>query len=70
MKILIGNWKSNGTRKDKQKLLTALNKVKTTTKIILCLPFTLLGGDKNKFFIGAQDYIQTARTPAMFLAKC
>lgn len=55
MKILVGNWKSNGTRKDKQKLLTALNKVKTTTKIILCLPFTLLGGDKNKFLIGAQD---------------
>lgn len=55
MKILVGNWKSNGTRKDKQKLLTALNKVKTKTKIILCLPFTLLGGDKNKFLIGAQD---------------
>ena len=55
MKILVGNWKSNGNRRDKQKLLTALNKVKTTTKIILCLPFTLLGGDKNKFLIGAQD---------------
>lgn len=55
MKILVGNWKSNGNRKDKQKLLTALNKVKTKTKIVLCLPFTLLCGDKNKFSIGAQD---------------
>lgn len=55
MKILVGNWKSNGTRKDKQKLLTALNKVKTETKVILCLPFTLLYGDKTKISIGAQD---------------
>ena len=55
MKILVGNWKSNGNRKDKQKLLSALKKVKTNTKIILCLPFTLLYGDKTKISIGAQD---------------
>ncbi len=55
MKILVGNWKSNGNRKDKQKLLSALKKVKTNTKIILCLPFTLLYGDKTKVSIGAQD---------------
>ena len=55
MKILVGNWKSNGNRKDKQKLLTALNKVKTKTKIVLCLPFTLLYGDKTKISLGAQD---------------
>ena len=55
MKILVGNWKSNGNIKDKNKLLTALKSVKTTNKIILCLPFTLLGGDKTNIFIGAQD---------------
>ena len=55
MKILVGNWKSNGNRQDKLKLLSALKKVKTNTKIILCLPFTLLYGDKTKVSIGAQD---------------
>ena len=55
MKILVGNWKSNGNRKDKLKLLSTLKKVKTNTKIILCLPFTLLYGDKTKVSIGAQD---------------
>ncbi len=55
MKILVGNWKSNGTLKEKKQLLTALNKLKTKAKIVLCLPFTLLYGEKTKISIGAQD---------------
>ena len=55
MKILVGNWKSNGNNNDKKRLLSALNKVKTNTKIILCFPFTLLCHEKTRISIGAQD---------------
>ena len=56
MKILVGNWKSNGNMVAKKRLFTAISKVKTDIKIILCLPYTLLAGDKNsKILIGAQD---------------
>ena len=55
MQILVGNWKSNGTIKDKKRLLTALKSIKTDKKIILCLPFTLLTGDKTKISLAAQD---------------
>ena len=55
MKIIVGNWKSNGNIKDKKRLLTATNNLKTKVKVILCLPFTLLYTDKTKISIGAQD---------------
>ena len=56
MKILVGNWKSNGNLSAKRKLFSAISKLKTDIKIILCLPYTLLFGDKNKkIAIGAQD---------------
>ncbi len=55
MKIILGNWKSNGNIKDKKRLLTATNNLKTKVKVILCLPFTLLYTDKTKISIGAQD---------------
>ena len=55
MKIIIGNWKSNGTKREKNRFLTALNAEKTKARIVLCLPFTLLCGDSGKINIGAQD---------------
>jgi len=56
MKILVGNWKSNGNTSNKRKLFSALRRIKTDVKIILCLPYTLLGGDKNKnIAIAAQN---------------
>jgi len=55
MKILVGNWKSNGNITEKDSMLKALNHLKTNVKIILCLPFTLLYGKKSKISIGAQD---------------
>lgn len=55
MKFLVGNWKSNGNFKEKRRLLSVLNHLHTKAKVILCLPFTLLYGDKTKISIGAQD---------------
>lgn len=56
MKILVGNWKSNGNLAGKKKLCSAISRIKTDIKIILCLPYTLLNGEKNKqIVIGAQD---------------
>ncbi|MBO7073121.1 MAG: triose-phosphate isomerase, partial [Acetobacter sp.] len=39
-KIIIGNWKMNGTTKAKTALIKQISKIKTKNKIILCLPFT------------------------------
>ena len=55
MKFIIGNWKMNGTMVDKASLFKSLKDVKTSTKVIMCLPFTLLNGDNSGITIGAQD---------------
>lgn len=55
MKFLVGNWKSNGNVKEKKRLLGSLNHLKPKTKVILCLPFTLLNDTKTKIALGAQD---------------
>ncbi|MCL2749301.1 MAG: triose-phosphate isomerase [Alphaproteobacteria bacterium] len=53
-KIIAGNWKMNGTREELNAMLIALENVKTENKVIICLPFTLLGVQGNCDF-GAQD---------------
>lgn len=58
MKIIIGNWKMNGNMTEKESLLTSLKSVKTTNKIVLCMPYTLLGGENYGIAIGAQDVSQ------------
>ena len=55
MKFIIGNWKMNGTKADKEDMLKALKTVKSGNKIVLCLPFTLLCGENKGISIGAQD---------------
>ena len=55
MKFIIGNWKMNGDRKEKESMLGSLAGVKTKNKIVLCLPFTLLYGENHGITIGAQD---------------
>lgn len=56
MKIIIGNWKMNGTKNEKESLLTALSDIKTKNRVVLCLPFTLINGDNfSGISIGAQD---------------
>ena len=60
MKFVIGNWKMNGNRKEKESLLTALATIKTKNKIVLCLPFTLLSGENHGITIGAQNVSEHA----------
>ena len=55
MKFIIGNWKMNGTSKDKTSMIQKISKIKTKNKVILCLPFTLLCGEHGNVQIGAQD---------------
>jgi len=55
MKFIIGNWKMNGTQRDKTDLISAISQTNTDNKVILCLPFTLLCGLDNKIEIGAQN---------------
>jgi len=55
MKIIVGNWKMNGNRKDKNTMVQKISKIKTKNKIILCLPFTLLCGENSGILIGAQN---------------
>ena len=48
----------NGNMTEKESLLTSLKSVKTTNKIVLCMPYTLLGGENYGIAIGAQDVSQ------------
>lgn len=65
MKIIAGNWKMNGSRAGLNTMLGDLANVDTDNKIILCVPFTMLGGQSGKVDLGAQDvsaYASGART--------
>ena len=55
MKLIVGNWKMNGTRDEKEELLKSLKNIHTKNKIVLCLPFTLLCGNDHGITLGAQD---------------
>lgn len=55
MKFIIGNWKMNGTKEEKDTMFKELSKSKTKNKVVLCLPFTLIGGENHGISIGAQD---------------
>lgn len=56
MKFIAGNWKMNGTCDALKTMAEALVNVQTENRIILCVPFTMLGCVKpNGFAIGAQD---------------
>ena len=55
MKIIVGNWKMNGTPESKEAVLRSLKNIQTNHEIVLCLPFTLLYGNNYGIKIGAQD---------------
>ncbi|MBQ6012197.1 MAG: triose-phosphate isomerase [Alphaproteobacteria bacterium] len=55
MKFIIGNWKMNGTKEEKDTMFKELSKAKTKNKVVLCLPFTLISGENHGISIGAQD---------------
>lgn len=55
MKIIAGNWKMNGSYNMLEKMAIALQDIDTQNNVILCVPFTMLGGKYDKFALGAQD---------------
>ncbi len=55
MKVIAGNWKMNGTRTGLTDMVAALQNVETENKIILCVPYTMLGVESNRIYMGAQD---------------
>lgn len=55
MKFIVGNWKSNGNIEQKETMIKYLKNVKTDNKVVLCVPFTMLGGGNSHIEIGAQD---------------
>lgn len=55
MKVIAGNWKMNGTRNGLKDMVAALQNVETENKVILCVPFTMLGVDGGKVSLGSQD---------------
>ncbi len=55
MKFVVGNWKMNGTLARKSDMIRALAENPTKNTVILCVPFTMLGGDNTNIIIGAQD---------------
>ncbi|MDW2958277.1 MAG: triose-phosphate isomerase [Alphaproteobacteria bacterium] len=55
MKIIAGNWKMNGSRDALEKMAQDLASVESDNKVILCVPFTMLGVGSDRVAIGAQD---------------
>ena len=55
MKFIVGNWKMNGTLSDKEALFKSLKNLHTDNKVVVCLPFILLGGNDYGITLGAQD---------------
>lgn len=55
MKFVVGNWKMNGTREKLREMIDKTNGIKTENKVVLCVPFTMLGEKSNIIAFGAQD---------------
>lgn len=55
MKIIIGNWKMNGTTEMLEEMIGGLDNIATKNTVILCVPYTLLCGGGKNLSIGAQD---------------
>lgn len=55
MKIIIGNWKMNGTRTMFENMTKIISQTKTSNRVIVCPPYTLLYSENNGIPTGAQD---------------
>lgn len=58
MKIIAGNWKMNGSRDALKNMIDALQDTDSENTIILCVPYTMLGLDGGRVYMGAQDVSQ------------
>lgn len=55
MKIIAGNWKMNGTRAALENMNGALQNITTDNRVILCVPYNMLGINTDRVALGAQD---------------
>jgi len=55
MKIIVGNWKMNGTVDALTEMVDAVSKLHIESRVILCVPYTMLRGGSNAVMIGAQN---------------
>ena len=55
MKFIVGNWKMNGSRELLREMIQKMQDIKTTNRVVLCVPFTMLGEKSKKIAFGAQD---------------
>ena len=55
MKIIVGNWKMNGTVDALTEMVDAVSKLNIESRVILCVPYTMLRGGSNAVMIGAQN---------------
>ncbi len=55
MKFIIGNWKMNGSRASLRDMIQKTEKIKTENRVVLCVPFTMLGETSDVISFGAQD---------------
>lgn len=55
MKFIIGNWKMNGSRASLRDMIQKTEKIKTENRVVLCVPFTMLGETSDVIAFGAQD---------------
>ena len=55
MKFVVGNWKMNGSREILREMIDKTNGLRTENRVILCVPFTMLGEKSAIIAFGAQD---------------
>ena len=55
MKFIAGNWKMNGSIAALRNMADALRDIDTQNKVVLCVPYTMLGVETNGVSLGAQD---------------
>lgn len=55
MKFIVGNWKMNGSRAAVREMIEKNKAIRTKNRVVLCVPFTMLGEKSTNIAFGAQD---------------
>ncbi|MBQ6736075.1 MAG: triose-phosphate isomerase [Alphaproteobacteria bacterium] len=55
MKFVVGNWKMNGSREILREMIRQIDGLRPENRVVLCVPFTLLGEKSTNIAFGAQD---------------
>ena len=55
MKFVVGNWKMNGSRATLREMIQQIDGINAENRVVLCVPFTMLGEKSTNIAFGAQD---------------